>query len=265
MANQTRIVCNNNNTNKITVENQIKRKPLKNNINSHTVKNKVNKMLAPTIRGVSKPLHLTKQQFVDLMYKRTPVIPDLQQGKLSTSSKQSLRTLSHQDLITKMIELRYHYNLTQQNMANLLKISQATYAAMELGKRHLSLDFINQLSAIYGFEGWLFIREHTPFLAVNQLPKPTRKEVETRAKGGKRPRYSITQLQSSLTILLRSGRLPAKFTATNIYQLLEPETRLKCSLRHVNEYFRLPQIKKLVVEAGRKTNGHKLYKLIKSA
>lgn len=56
-------------------------------------------------------------------------------------------------------EFRTKYNLTQDDICNILKIKQGSYSMIESGKRKLNIEYAKILGKKFGFDWWLFYEE----------------------------------------------------------------------------------------------------------
>ena len=229
----------------------------------NTMRYKSVKKSLPPFSAIRKPLHLTERQFEEILYKKQRDIKDLKKGQIPNGErlKTNLRTLNSRDLINRILEIRYYYNLTQSNLASLLQITQPTYAAIEAGKRHIDLDLVNQIAGVYGMEGWLFLREDSPFLAVGKLPEETKILVLQREKAGKKPRYFHNQLLDAVFFILNHKKLPQSFSSITIYNHLPQDKRQQCTLRNIIEAFNMSPIRDVLIDTGKRLYNRKLYKI----
>jgi len=91
-------------------------------------------------------------------------------------------------IASRLRDLRHRHDLTQEQMATLLKTDLRWYQRVEAGEKDIRASTIDRLGAVFGLSGPELMAKDLPKTKVTAKPQPTphRPRKATRAKSGRK-------------------------------------------------------------------------------
>ena len=158
------------------------------------------------------------------------------------------------NFINAMKKARKFYGLTQEVMGALIGFHQASYSALEKGRRTVTFELIDIAEKAFGIEeNKLTAKRFTP-PPIDQLPVATRNIILENRKVGKEPRNGSLKLRPEVEKIISNFKETEEFSRSTIYELLPEEKRKACSPQRVSDTLNNKKVKSLIMPTGRKTN-----------
>ncbi|WP_293888616.1 MULTISPECIES: hypothetical protein [unclassified Sphingobacterium] len=129
-------------------------------------------------------------------------------------------------------EFRLHFNLSEEDIDQLLKGQDLVYSKVESGKRTITLELAESYPfVVYGIEYCVFKRDETTFPEYEKLPLATRELLESKSNSGNKVGSKGTKNKASyVVIVIKDFKKGHKFIKSEIISVLPPPLNLEKSI-----------------------------------
>jgi hypothetical protein len=119
-------------------------------------------------------------------------------------------------------EFRLHYNLSEDDIDQLLKEKDLVYSKVESGKRTITLQLAESYPlVVYGIEYCVFKKDETTFPEYEKLPEATKTLLESKANAGNKVGSKGTKNKASyVVIVIKDFKIGHQFTKSEIISVL---------------------------------------------
>lgn len=130
---------------------------------------------------------------------------------------------------TKAKEFRLHFNLSEDDIDQLLKEKGLVYSKVESGKRTITLELAENCPlVVYGIEYCLFKKDETTFPEYEKLPEATKTLLESKANAGNKVGSKGTKNKASyVVIVIKDFKVGHQFIKSEIISVLPSPLNLE--------------------------------------
>lgn len=129
-------------------------------------------------------------------------------------------------------EFRLHYNLSEDDIDQLLKEKDLVYSKVESGKRTITLQLAESYPlVVYGIEYCMFKKDDTMFPEYEKLPEATKTLLESKANAGNKVGSKGTKNKPSyVVIVIKDFKIGHQFTKSEIISVLPSPLNLETAI-----------------------------------
>ncbi|MDR6733482.1 hypothetical protein [Sphingobacterium sp. 2149] len=127
---------------------------------------------------------------------------------------------------------RLHFNLSEEDIDQLLKGKDLVYSKVESGKRTITLELAESYPfVIFGIDYCVFKRDETTFPEYEKLPLATRELIESKSNAGNKVGSKGTKNKASyVVIVIKDFKEGHKFIKSEIISVLPSPLNLEKSI-----------------------------------
>lgn len=129
-------------------------------------------------------------------------------------------------------EFRLHYNLSEDDIDQLLKEKDLVYSKVESGKRTITLELAESYPlVVYGIEYCVFKKAETTFPEYEKLPEGTKTLLENKSNAGNTVGTKGTKNKASYVIIvIKDFKIDHQFTKSEIISVLPSPLNLEAAI-----------------------------------
>ncbi|WP_312329299.1 hypothetical protein [Sphingobacterium sp.] len=129
-------------------------------------------------------------------------------------------------------KFRLHFNLSEEDIDQLLKGKDLVYSKVESGKRTITLELAESYPfVIFGIDYCVFKRDETTFPEYEKLPSVTRELLESKSNAGNKVGSKGTKNKASYVIIvIKDFKKGHKFIKSEIISVLPSPLNLEKSI-----------------------------------
>ncbi|MGB3065529.1 hypothetical protein ACR78Z_07495 [Sphingobacterium thalpophilum] len=126
-------------------------------------------------------------------------------------------------------DFRLHFNLSEDDIDQLLKERDLVYSKVESGKRTITLELAESYTiVVYGIEYCEFKKEETTFPEYEKLPEATKRLLESKSNTGNKVGSKGTKNKASyVVIVIKDFKIGHQFTNKEIISVLPSPLNLE--------------------------------------